>query len=131
MAVCHDSHTLIIATTIAEAFEHKQHLLRQCHVLTLQFAPFCIPMQVTNHFEMPRTRSQVPGGLPQLRWETAAAAAARDARATERATKRGRGNETNGGNEAPDADRENALPDADCNPAAANAEDSEEPDPHE
>ena len=49
-------------------------------------------MQVTNHFEMPTARSQVPGGLPQLPWQGAnassaqrsTAALAREARAAER-----------------------------------------------
>ena len=59
-------------------------------------------MQVTNHFKMPTTRSQVPGGLPQLRWgtnasnaERAADAAARDARAEARAQEANRANAAN------------------------------------
>ena len=82
-------------------------------------------MWVTNHFEMPRTRSQVPGGLPQLKWETnasnaqrAAAAAAREARAARR--------------NALEADGANEATLGDCNPeaAVANEEDPNEADPN-
>ena len=90
---------------------------------------------------MPTTRSQVPGGLPQLGWGTnasnaqrAAATLARDARAEARAQEANRANVATlavlaGANRNPDVPPE---ANANCNPkvAVANKEDPNEADPN-